>query len=398
MAQAEHIIVVGAGSTGAAIAYDLALRGFAVTVVERGEVGSGTTGRNHALLHSGGRYAVKDQESAQECRQENAILRRIAPGVIEPVGGIFAAIDEEDEAYLPAFIRGCAEAGIQTRQLSRDEALRLEPQLNPAVRVAVQVPDGVFDPYRLVATFAASAQAQGARVLTQCRLTGFVMNGRNVVGVQVMDDVLGKAVEIRGDIVINSTGPWAGRVANLAGVSVPVLPSAGVMVALDQRLCRMVVNRLRTPGDGDICVPQRATTLLGTTSWTTDQLDPVAVPQEHIVKMITEGAKLIPAVGHTPIKTAFSSARPLVSGNVEADGREVSRGFQVFDHGRRDGLPGLFTVAGGKTTTSRVMAEQVGNQMCRAVGRNIPCRTAEIPLVPYYRYRIVADRAGVVAQ
>ena len=76
MTQQYHVIVVGAGSTGTATAHDLALRGFAVTVIERGEIASGTTGRNHCLLHSGGRYAVKDHPGAVECIEENLILRR----------------------------------------------------------------------------------------------------------------------------------------------------------------------------------------------------------------------------------------------------------------------------------------------------------------------------------
>jgi glycerol-3-phosphate dehydrogenase len=74
-----QVIVIGAGSTGAATAHDLALRGLRVTVIERGEVASGTTGRNHCLLHSGGRYCVKDQESALESIEENMILRSIMP-------------------------------------------------------------------------------------------------------------------------------------------------------------------------------------------------------------------------------------------------------------------------------------------------------------------------------
>ena len=72
-----HVIVIGAGSTGSATAHDLALRGLRVTVIERGEVASGTTGRNHCLLHSGGRYCITDQESAIECIDENMILRKI---------------------------------------------------------------------------------------------------------------------------------------------------------------------------------------------------------------------------------------------------------------------------------------------------------------------------------
>lgn len=380
---------MGAGSTGAAIAHDLALRGFSVTLVERGEIASGTTGRNHALLHSGGRYAVKDPEAAQECIQENQILRRICPGVIEQVGGLFVAIDEEDEAYLAPFLAGCAESGIPTEVIGREETLALEPLLNPAVRLAVRVPDGVFDPFRLVAAFVATAQANGARVLPFSRVVGFVQNGGGVSGVRLVNDLRGSAMELKADLVINATGPWGGKVAAMAGARVPVMPSAGVMVALDRRLNRRVVNRLRKPGDGDIIVPQRATSLIGTTSWNVDELEPVPVPRDHVVRMVEEGARLIPVVKQTPIKASFSSARPLVSGNLESDGREVSRGFQIFDHGHRDGVPGLISVSGGKTTTSRAMAEHVGNLVCRLTGRDISCRTAEVPLVPYYHYRLL---------
>src|SRR5688572_3127412 len=87
-------IIIGAGSTGAATAHDLALRGVKVTVLERGEIASGTTGRNHGLLHSGARYAVKDRESARECIAERDVLARIAPEVLELNGGLFIAIDE----------------------------------------------------------------------------------------------------------------------------------------------------------------------------------------------------------------------------------------------------------------------------------------------------------------
>ena len=75
----EHIVIIGGGGTGAALAHDLVLRGFQVSLFERGELLSGTTGRHHGLLHSGGRYAVDDPVAAKECIRENKILRRIAP-------------------------------------------------------------------------------------------------------------------------------------------------------------------------------------------------------------------------------------------------------------------------------------------------------------------------------
>jgi len=105
---APHVIIIGAGSTGAATAHDLAMRGVRVTVLERGEIASGTTGRNHCLLHAGGRYCVKDQESAIECIDENLILRRIMPEVLELNDGLFVAITEDDLAFKDKFLEGCA--------------------------------------------------------------------------------------------------------------------------------------------------------------------------------------------------------------------------------------------------------------------------------------------------
>lgn len=375
--------MIGAGSTGAAVAHDLALRGFRVTVVERGEVASGTTGRNHALLHSGARYVVRDPEAAAECARENRILRRIAAGVVEPVGGWFVGLDEADRDYLPRFLAGCEAAGVSAEPVDPAEALHQEPLLNPRLVAAVRVHDAVFDPYRLVASLLATAQANGAAVRTHCRVVGVLRDGPALVGVEVIDDVEGTRERIEADLVVNAAGPWAHRVAALAGVRVPLVPSAGVMVALEGRLTRSVVNRLRLPGDGDIVVPQRLTTLVGTTSWITEELDPVPVPWSHVETLIREGSRLIPAIASQPVKAVFASARPLVAGNLEAEGREISRGFQIFDHGR-EGAPGLITVAGGKTTTSRLMAETLGDRVCEQFGRTIPCRTAEVPLRPYY--------------
>ena len=91
-----HVLIVGGGGTGGALAHDLTLRGLKVTLVERGEFTSGTTGRHHGLLHSGARYAVNDRESAVECIEENTILRRICPGTFEENDGLFVAVTDED--------------------------------------------------------------------------------------------------------------------------------------------------------------------------------------------------------------------------------------------------------------------------------------------------------------
>ena len=277
-----HVIIIGAGSTGAATAHDLALRGLRVTVIERGEVASGTTGRNHCLLHSGGRYCVTDQESAIECIEENMILRSIMPDLLELNDGLFVALTEADLAFKERFLEGCAACHIPARDIPVKHALAMEPFLNPKALAAVQVPDGVFEPFRFCLAFLATARLNGAVVRRYTEVTDIICSGKSVTGVKVKDYRTGKTETLGADLVVNAAGPWAAEIAAMAGVSVPEVPTAGVMVTLDCRLNNMVLNRLNKPSDGDIVVPQRATSTIGTTSWTVEDPDLIPIPPEHV--------------------------------------------------------------------------------------------------------------------
>ncbi len=376
-----HIIIIGAGSTGAATAHDLALRGFRVTVIERGEVASGTTGRNHCLLHSGGRYCVTDQESAIECIEENTILRRIMPDLLELNDGLFVALNEADLAFKEPFLAGCAACHIPARDIPLKHALAIEPFLNPALLAAVQVPDGVFEPFRLCLAFLATARLHGAVVRRYTEVTAIICSRQNVTGVQIKDRRTGKTEILDADLVVNAAGPWAAEMAAQAGVSVPETPTAGVMVTLDCRLNNMVLNRLNKPADGDIIVPQRATSTIGTTSWVVEDPDEIAIPPEHVARMIAQGEQLVPAVRKIPMRAKMAVARPLIA-RGDADARTVSRTFECFDHAA-DGVDGFVTIAGGKTTTARAMAERVADLVCQKLGIAAACHTRETPLASY---------------
>ncbi len=80
------VCIIGGGITGTGIARDLSLRGIEIILLERGDVAVGTTGRSHGLLHSGARYAVSDTESAEQCANENSILKKVAGSFINPTG------------------------------------------------------------------------------------------------------------------------------------------------------------------------------------------------------------------------------------------------------------------------------------------------------------------------
>lgn len=381
---APHVLIVGGGGTGGALAHDLALRGVRVTLVERGEFTSGTTGRHHGLLHSGARYAVNDTESALECIEENTLLRRIAPGSFEENDGLFVGVTDEDMDYLPAFLEGCAETGIPTQVLDPDEALRLEPGLNPSLQVAVRVPDATMDAMRMPLRFFATAKANGAVLLNWVDVIDLDLGGGAVSGARVRDLVTGRETRIGADLVVNATGPWSGQVARMADVDVPIRPSPGVMLALRGRLTNMVVNRLHASGDGDIIVPQRALTVVGTSSWVVEDPDDLGVPVGHVQRMVDEGSMLVPAVREAPFRSAWSAARPLLDSRDDADsGRELSRTFKTIDHAVDDGVGGFVTITGGKGTTLRGMAEVCAETVCAKLGITAPCLTRETVLLPH---------------
>jgi glycerol-3-phosphate dehydrogenase len=384
---AAHVLVVGGGGTGGALAHDLTLRGLAVTLLERGELTSGTTGRHHGLLHSGARYAVNDPESAVECIAENRILRRIAPGSFEENGGLFVALTDEDMDYLPGFMDACAACGIPARKLTPTQALALEPGLAADLKSAVWVPDATMDAMRLPLRFFATAQLGGARLRPFTEVTGLLTAGRRITGVVTHDHMTGDDAELSADLVVNATGPWCERLAAMAGAAVPVQPSPGVLLALSGRLCNLVVNRLHRAGDGDIVVPQRALSIVGTSAWTVDDPDDLEVPDEHVAAMHREGAKLVPAVAEAAERAAWSAARPLIGAAAGAGGgRELSGTIKSFDHAATHQLEGFVTITGGKATTLRAMAEAAADLVCAKLGIDAPCRTRDTVLAPHTAY------------
>jgi glycerol-3-phosphate dehydrogenase len=379
-----RIIVIGGGGTGAAILHDLTQRGFHAVLLERGELTSGTTGRHHGQLHSGARYAVTDPEAAEECIRENRILRSIAPGALEQNDGLFVALTEKEEAFCDRFLEACEACAIPAAVLTASRARALEPNLHPDVRFAVQVPDGTLDAWRLPLMFFASARSGGAEIRTFSRVTGLERNGARVTGVKVLDLRTNREYSLPGDLVINAAGPWAGQVASMAGVDLDVRAVPGVMVAVKGRLANMVISRLDLPGDGDILVPQRNLSIVGTTSWIARDPDVPPCPEDHVRMLLDRGAEMVPAVREAPFRAAWAAARPLIGDQGSAGGRGLSRTFRCYDHARDpDPLEGFVSVTGGKATTLRAMAEKTVDRVCRKLGLRNPCTTRETPLRPY---------------
>ena len=376
------VIIIGGGATGAGVARDCALRGIRALLLERFDIATGATGRNHGLLHSGARYAVNDHESAEECIRENMILRRIASHCVEETGGLFISLPEDGLDFQAKFITACRAAGIAAEAIDPKQALRMEPSVNPALIGAVTVPDGSVDPFRLTAANVLDAKLHGAEVLTYQEVSELIMEQGRVVGVRALDRKSGEMREYRARITVNAGGIWGHNIAKKAGVTVNMLPAKGALLIFGHRVNNVVINRCRKPADADILVPGDTISLIGTTSSKVpfDEVDDMYVTADEVDLLLREGMKLAPSLEHTRILRAYAGVRPLVASDDDPSGRSVSRGIVVLDHATRDGVEGFITITGGKLMTYRLMGEWTTDLICKKLGVEAKCTTAERPL------------------
>ena len=186
------VVVIGGGATGTGIFRDLAMRGVDVVLLEQKDLAYGTSSRFHGLLHSGGRYAVKDAEAARECIEENKLLRTVAKHCVEETEGLFVRLPEDDEAFEHKWVEACAAAGIETTQISKAEALRLEPNLTGKLVSAYKVPDSAIDGFRLVWQNVQSGRRYGGRVYTYSEVVGVEQSNGKVTGVTVRNTLNGQ--------------------------------------------------------------------------------------------------------------------------------------------------------------------------------------------------------------
>lgn len=372
-------MIIGGGAIGTGLARDLALRGVQCILVEKGDINAGTSGANHGLLHSGARYVANDPAVAKECCEESQLLKRLAPNCIENTGGLFVAVEGDDENYIGEFPHLCAKSGITVRALDVKEARELEPALSKKMIAAYAVEDATIEPFKLSLENISQAQQFGTIFLCYTKVVGFKKSHNRIQTVLLRNMETGKETIVEAEQVVNTAGAWSGEVAAMAGISVDIVYSKGSLIITDTRLTKRVVNRLRRPGDGDILVPGGTVSILGTTSIQIESLDHIRPTVEEVDLLVDEGSAMLPVLETTCYIRAYAGVRPLISSKCYRDDRSVSRGFVLLDH-TRDGIENFVTIYGGKLTTYRYMAEKTADLVCQRLGVVSPCMTRTLPL------------------
>lgn len=376
------VIIIGGGITGAGTARDCALRGLNVLLVERFDFTHGATGRNHGLMHSGARYAVTDQESATECIGENMILRQIARHCIEETDGLFVTLPEDDLDYQATFVDACLRAGINAEIIDPAEARVIEPSVNPTIIGAVRVPDASIDPFTLTTANLIDARRHGAVALTYHEVIGLIVENASVIGVELRNNLTGEVSEAYAPVTVNAAGIWGTLVAKKAGIEINMFPAKGSLIIFGRRINNMVINRCRKPANGDILVPDKIVSMLGTTSDRVPitEIDNMHVTPAEVELLLKEGVKIVPSIARTRILRAYAGVRPLVASDDDPSGRSISRGIVCLDHKERDGMDGFITITGGKLMTYRLMAEKTTDLVCKKLDKIGACTTAILPL------------------
>jgi glycerol-3-phosphate dehydrogenase len=382
-----QVLIIGGGVTGAGLARDLALRGVNCVIAEKHDINAGASGANHGLLHSGARYVSSDAHSAEECRDESRILKKMAPDCIEDTGGLFVAVAGDDESYIAEFPRLCAKSRIPLKELDIKDALEMEPALSSNTIAAFQVQDASIGPFKLSMENIHQAKALGCDLLRHAQVVGFQIEKKRITATKLRNLLTHEHFMVEAEQVVNAGGAWAKEIAALAGCQIDLLYSKGSLLVTHSRLTKRVINRLRPSSNADILVPGGTVSILGTTSIRIETLDAIFPTVKEIDAIVGEGAAMIPELEMTRYIRAYAGVRPLVGTTVAEGGRRISRSFTLIDH-ESDSLKNFATITGGKLTTYRLMAEKTADLVCARLGVTNPCvtRTEPLPTDPATRW------------
>ncbi len=365
------VIIVGGGATGVGVAIDAASRGYSTLLVERSDFGKGTSSRSTKLVHGGVRYLEQGNISlVMEALKERGILRRNAPHLVSDLAFIVPSYDWWEAPFyglglkLYNILSGQYGFG-PSKILSREETLQRLPTINQeGLRGGVVYYDGQFDDARLLINMVATAAGQGATLLNYCRVTGLQKDSDGFVnGIAARDEETGEEFTATAKVVVNATGPFTDEVRRLGDPALKgmIAPSQGIHLVFDRSFLP-ADSAIMVPHTSDgrvmFAIPWHGHTLVGTTDTAIEEATPEPSPQEQEIEFILQTAAeyLHKAPTREDVLSVFTGIRPLVKASSSSNTAALSR-----DHTIHIDESGLLSIAGGKWTTYRNMAEDCVN-------------------------------------
>ena len=399
------VLVIGGGVTGAGIALDAATRGLSVALVEQRDLAAGTSSRSSKLIHGGLRYLEQLNVALvrEALRERGLLLTELAPHLVRPVSFLYPLTHRVWERwYIGAGVQlydrlGGARHLPRHRHLTRKAAQRLIPSLRKEALVgAIRYYDAQVDDARHTMELARTAAAHQAAVTTSTRVIGLLREGERVVGAHVRDQERGEQIEVHARQVVNATGVWTDEVQDLVGRGrISVRASKGI---------HLVIPRDRLHGDSGIIVRTASSVLfvipwgrhwiIGTTDtdWNLDLAHPAASASDIQYLLDHVNRVLQVPLSHEDVEGVYAGLRPLLTGESDETSR-LSR-----EHAVVQTVAGLITIAGGKYTTYRVMAEDAVDAAARNLPQRVPRSvTDRTPLLGAEGYHALWNRRDRLA-
>ena len=387
--EAWDIAVIGGGATGAGIAVDAASRGYRVVLLEQNDFGKGTSSRSTKLVHGGVRYLQQGNiPLVMEALRERGLLLQNAPHLVRNLEFVVPNYLWWEAPFygvgLKMYDLLAGQHGFgPSKILSRDEVLQHIPTLEPdGLRGGVIYHDGQFDDSRLLINLIQTAVEQGALVLNYARVTALVKDARGkVTGLTFRDEESDREHALGARCLINATGPYCDQLRRLDNPDTTpmIAPSQGVHLVLPREfLASHVAIMVPHTRDGRVlfAVPWHGHVLVGTTDTPISEISLEPRAQEGEVDFILEtaGRYMAKCPTRADILSVFTGIRPLVKTKSEANTAALSR-----DHTIQVSPSGLLTIAGGKWTTYRKMAEDAVSRAAELASLpERPCVTREL--------------------
>lgn len=361
------VVIVGGGASGLGAAVDAALRGHSVLLVEQADFAKGTSSRSTKLVHGGVRYLKQGNVSlVLEALRERGLMCRNAPHLVHSLPFVIPNYHWWEGPFygigLKVYDGLAGKLGLEpSRYLNREDVVNLLPNIEQQdLTGGIIYHDGQFDDSRLAINLAQTAAEHGAVVLNYVRCAGLLKEGLHVSGVKLRDEETGQEAEVRAKVVINATGVFADEVRRMDD------PAAKTMLSPSQGI-HFVLPREFLPGDTAIMIPKtddgrvlfavpwHGRVVVGTTDTPVENasLEPRALAEEieFIFSQVSRYLARDPT--RADVLSVYAGLRPLIKADASSTAA-LSR-----DHLISISDSGLITLAGGKWTTYRKMAEDV---------------------------------------
>lgn len=385
------VLVIGGGITGAGIALDAASRGLKTALVEKGDFGSGTSSRSTKLIHGGLRYLKQFEfKLVNEVGRERAIVHRIAPHLVHPDKMLLPLVANGNYGYwltslgltLYDFLAD-VEGDDRRKMLSREQTIAAEPLLRQTdLEGAGLYAEYRTDDARLVMAVVKTAAAHGATVANYTEVSGLRETEGKLSSAEILDHETGARLDVAARTVVNAAGPWVDRLRKMVHEPMTkqlrLTKGVHLVVSRDRLPIRQTVYFDNSDKRMVFAVPRGEVTYLGTTD--TDYSGPLDSPTasaDDVNYILNAVNSMFPSASLAPhdVESSWAGLRPLIHEEGKS-ASEVSRRDELFVAPN-----GLISIAGGKLTGYRKMAERTVDRVFSALGKKpLPCTTHRIQL------------------